>query len=35
MNIGFTNDVRQLLRRKVENGQFPDEEAVVREAVSI
>src|SRR4051812_6283117 len=35
MNIALTDDLQQLLRRKVENGQFPDEEAVVREAVRI
>ena len=35
MNIALTDDLQRLLRRKVENGQFPDEEAVVREAVRI
>jgi Arc/MetJ-type ribon-helix-helix transcriptional regulator len=35
MNIALPNELQQLLRRKVENGQFPDEEAVVREAVRI
>jgi Arc/MetJ-type ribon-helix-helix transcriptional regulator len=35
MNIAFTNELQQLLRRKVENGQFPNEEAVVREAVRL
>jgi Arc/MetJ-type ribon-helix-helix transcriptional regulator len=35
MNIAFSDDLQQLLRRKVENGQFPDEAAVVREAVRI
>ena len=35
MNIALTNELQRLLRRKVENGQFPDEEAVVREAVRI
>jgi hypothetical protein len=33
MNIALTDDLRVLLRRKVENGQFPNEEAVVTEAV--
>ena len=32
MNIALTDDLQRLLRRKIENGQFPDEEAVVREA---
>jgi Arc/MetJ-type ribon-helix-helix transcriptional regulator len=35
MNIALTDDLQRLLRRKVENGQFPDEEAVVREAVRV
>jgi Arc/MetJ-type ribon-helix-helix transcriptional regulator len=33
MNIAITDDLLQLLREKVENGQFPDEEAVVCEAL--
>jgi hypothetical protein len=33
MNIAITDDLQQLLRKKVENGQFPDEEAVVCEAL--
>jgi Arc/MetJ-type ribon-helix-helix transcriptional regulator len=33
MNIALTDDLQRLLRKKVENGQFPDEEAVVREAL--
>jgi hypothetical protein len=33
MNIALTDDLQQLLRKKVENGQFPDEEAVVCEAL--
>jgi Arc/MetJ-type ribon-helix-helix transcriptional regulator len=33
MNIALTDDLRRLLRKKVENGQFPDEAAVVREAL--
>lgn len=33
MNIAITDDLRRLLRMKVEDGQFPDEEAVVREAL--
>src|SRR5262245_66057372 len=32
MNIALTDDLQRLLRKQVENGQFPDEEAVVREA---
>ena len=33
MNIALTEDLQQLLRSKVENGQFPNEEAVVKEAL--
>jgi Arc/MetJ-type ribon-helix-helix transcriptional regulator len=33
MNIALTDDLQQLLRKKVETGQFPDEEAVVHEAL--
>ncbi len=33
MNIALTDDLQRRLRKKVENGQFPDEEAVVREAL--
>jgi len=33
MNIAFTDDLQRLLRKKVENGQFPSEEAVVKEAL--
>jgi Arc/MetJ-type ribon-helix-helix transcriptional regulator len=33
MNIAVTDDLQRLLRRKVESGQFPDEEAVVCEAL--
>jgi Arc/MetJ-type ribon-helix-helix transcriptional regulator len=33
MNISLTDDLQQLLRKRVENGQFPDEEAVVCEAL--
>jgi Arc/MetJ-type ribon-helix-helix transcriptional regulator len=33
MNIALTDDLQQLLRKKVANGQFPDEEAVVKEAL--
>ncbi len=35
MNIALTDDLHQLLRKKVENGQFPNEEAVVVEAVRL
>src|SRR3954447_24456925 len=33
MNIALTDDLQRLLRKQVEDGQFPDEEAVVREAL--
>src|SRR3954447_15917593 len=33
MNIALTDDLQRLLRKKVENGQFPNEEAVVEEAL--
>ncbi len=33
MNIALEDDLRRLLRKKVENGQFPNEEAVVEEAL--
>jgi Arc/MetJ-type ribon-helix-helix transcriptional regulator len=33
MNIAITDDLQRLLRKKVENGQFPTEEAVVKEAL--
>jgi Arc/MetJ-type ribon-helix-helix transcriptional regulator len=33
MNIALTDDLQQLLRNKVDNGQFPNEEAVVKEAL--
>ena len=33
MNIALTEDLQRLLREKVENGQFPNEEAVVCEAL--
>jgi Arc/MetJ-type ribon-helix-helix transcriptional regulator len=33
MNITLTDDLQRLLRRKVENGQFSSEEAVVEAAV--
>jgi len=33
MIIGLTDDLQRLLRKKVENGQFPSEEAVVKEAL--
>jgi Arc/MetJ-type ribon-helix-helix transcriptional regulator len=33
MNIALRDDLQQLLRSKVENGQFPSEEAVVQEAL--
>jgi hypothetical protein len=33
MNIAVSEDLRRLLRKKVENGQFPNEESVVEEAL--
>jgi Arc/MetJ-type ribon-helix-helix transcriptional regulator len=33
MNIALTNDLQQRLREKVDNGEFPSEEAVVEEAL--
>jgi hypothetical protein len=33
MIIALTDDLQELLRRKVANGHFPDEEAVVKEAL--
>ena len=35
MNIALTDDLQRLLRKKVENGQFPNEEAVVEEALRL
>ena len=33
MNIALTDDLQRLLRKKVEDGQFPNEEAAVEEAL--
>jgi putative addiction module CopG family antidote len=33
MNVSLTDDLREFVRRKVESGQFPSEEAVLQEAV--
>ena len=33
MNITLTDDLQRLLRKHVETGRFPDEEAVVHEAL--
>jgi len=33
MNIALTDDLQRLLRKKVENGQFPNEEAVIEQAL--
>jgi Arc/MetJ-type ribon-helix-helix transcriptional regulator len=33
MNIALTDDLQQLLRRKVASGRFPDEAGVVKEAL--
>ncbi len=35
MNIALTDDLQRLLRKKVENGQFPNEEAVIEQALSL
>ena len=35
MNIALTDDLQRRLRKKVENGQFPNEEAVVEEALRL
>jgi putative addiction module CopG family antidote len=33
MNVSLTNDLRNFVRQKVENGEFSSEEAVLQEAV--
>jgi putative addiction module CopG family antidote len=33
MNVSLSNDLRDFVRQKVESGDFPSEEAVLREAV--
>jgi Arc/MetJ-type ribon-helix-helix transcriptional regulator len=33
LNIALTDDLQRLLRKMVENGQFPNEQAVVEEAL--
>jgi Arc/MetJ-type ribon-helix-helix transcriptional regulator len=33
MNIALTDDLQRLLGQRVENGQFPNEEAVIKEAL--
>ena len=35
MNIALTDDLQRLLKKKVENGQFPDEQAVVEQALRL
>ena len=35
MNIALTDDLHRLLRKKVENGQFPNEQAVVEQALRL
>ncbi len=35
MNIALTDDLQRLLRKEVENGVFPNEEAVVEEALKL
>jgi len=33
MNVSLSNDLRDFVRKKVESGDFPSEEAVLQEAV--
>ncbi len=35
MNIALTDDLERLLRKKVESGQFPNEQAVVEQALRL
>ena len=35
MNLALTEDLQRLLRKKVENGQFPNEQAVVEQALRV
>jgi Arc/MetJ-type ribon-helix-helix transcriptional regulator len=35
INVALTDDLQRLLRKKVENGQFPNEEAVVEQALRL
>jgi Arc/MetJ-type ribon-helix-helix transcriptional regulator len=35
MNIALTDDLQRLLKKKIENGQFPNEEAVVEQALRL
>jgi Arc/MetJ-type ribon-helix-helix transcriptional regulator len=35
VNIALTDDLERLLRKKVENGQFPNEQAVVEQALRL
>jgi len=35
INITLTDDLQRLLKKKVENGQFPNEQAVVEEALRL
>jgi Arc/MetJ-type ribon-helix-helix transcriptional regulator len=35
MNVALTDDLQGLLRMKVENGQFPSEQAVIEEALRL
>jgi Arc/MetJ-type ribon-helix-helix transcriptional regulator len=35
MNIAVADDLQRLLRKKVENGQFPNEQAVVEQALRL
>jgi Arc/MetJ-type ribon-helix-helix transcriptional regulator len=35
MNIALTDDLECLLRKKVENGQFPDVQAVIEQALRL
>jgi Arc/MetJ-type ribon-helix-helix transcriptional regulator len=35
MNIALTDDLQRLLRKQVEDGQFPNEQAVVERALTL
>jgi Arc/MetJ-type ribon-helix-helix transcriptional regulator len=35
MNVALTDDLQGLVRMKVENGQFPSEQAVIEEALRL
>ena len=35
VNIALTDDLQRLVRKKIENGQFPNEQAVVEQALRL